>query len=212
MRAAAAQRQADRREVILDAARRCFARSGFHQTSMQSICAEAGMSPGGLYRYFPSKEAIIAGIAERDRANASADFAAVTQSPDFFTGLDALARQYLVERTDEEIGLCAEIMAESRRNPEIARIYRAIDDDVKKGLANMLRIAAERGELPRDTDFERVVDVLLTLGDGVELRRSIDPTFDSKAVFPLIMQVVRFLLVGCPDAGSQRRKESSDEA
>ena len=35
---------------------------------MQEICAEAGMSPGALYRYFPSKVAIIAAIAEAERA------------------------------------------------------------------------------------------------------------------------------------------------
>jgi AcrR family transcriptional regulator len=37
---------------------------GFHQTSMQQICSEAGMSAGNVYRYFPSKEAIIEGITE----------------------------------------------------------------------------------------------------------------------------------------------------
>ena len=56
-----AQHQSDRRNEILEAAQRCFVRSGFHHASMQDICAEAGMSPGKLYRYFPSKEAIIAG-------------------------------------------------------------------------------------------------------------------------------------------------------
>ena len=69
------QRQADRRDEILSAAQRCFVRSGFHQTSMQEICTEAGMSAGNLYRYFPSKETIIAGIAERDRAAVHQAFA-----------------------------------------------------------------------------------------------------------------------------------------
>ena len=61
MRRANAQLQSDRRDEILGAAQRCFVRSGFHGASMQDICAEAGMSPGNLYRYFPSKEALIAG-------------------------------------------------------------------------------------------------------------------------------------------------------
>ena len=47
----------DRRARILDAAERCFVRSGFHRTTMQDVAAEAGMSPGNLYRYFASKEA-----------------------------------------------------------------------------------------------------------------------------------------------------------
>src|SRR5215213_11638526 len=113
MRRANSQLQADRRDEILAAAQTCFARSGFHQTSMQEICAEAGMSPGNLYRYFPSKEAIIAGITERNRADAAAGFAAVGRAPDFYEGLAALARHHLVGR-DEDVAICAEVMAESR--------------------------------------------------------------------------------------------------
>jgi AcrR family transcriptional regulator len=131
MRSTAIKRQVDRREEILAAAQRCFSRSGFHQSSMQEICAEADMSPGGLYRYFPSKEAIIAAIAERDRADAAANFAAVAEVPGVFEGLEKLARIYLIERSDEEIGVCAEIRTESRRNPEVGRIHHSINADVE---------------------------------------------------------------------------------
>src|SRR6476659_9938831 len=103
MRRANAQLQSDRRTEILDAAERCFARSGFHQASMQEICAEAGMSPGNLYRYFASKEALIAGISERNRADAVAGFARVDQAPNFFEGLAGLARHHFVKRTDAEV-------------------------------------------------------------------------------------------------------------
>ena len=59
--------QDERRARILDAARTCFSRAGFHRTSMQEICAEAKMSPGGLYRYFASKDAIIEAIAHEEQ-------------------------------------------------------------------------------------------------------------------------------------------------
>ena len=65
----------DRRSRILDAAERCFVRSGFHRTTMQDVAAEAGMSPGNLYRYFPSKDAIVIGLTERDRSDVAKDFA-----------------------------------------------------------------------------------------------------------------------------------------
>ena len=66
-----------RREHILDAAERCFARTGFHRTTMQDICKMAGVSPGALYVYFDSKEALIAGITERDRAEFAEQIVAV---------------------------------------------------------------------------------------------------------------------------------------
>ena len=199
MSSSIAQRQTDRREEILDAAQRCFARSGFHGASMQEICSEARMSPGGLYRYFPSKEAIIAGIAERDRADVSQNFAAVADLPDIFRTLEGLARHYLVERSDEEIGVCAEIRTESRRSPEIARIHQAINSDVETGLVSVLKKAVERGEISADIDLERAVIMLLALGDGLEWRRATDPNFNIETVFPLIMQIARCLLGASTD-------------
>ncbi|WP_230391141.1 TetR/AcrR family transcriptional regulator [Burkholderia cenocepacia] len=52
-----------KRRQILDAAIDCFARDGFHATSTAAICKAAGMSPGNLFHYFPTKAAIIEAIA-----------------------------------------------------------------------------------------------------------------------------------------------------
>lgn len=194
MRRANVQLQSDRRDEILNAAQRCFSRMGFHQTSMQQICSAAGMSPGNLYRYFPSKEAIIAGIAERDRAEVGAQLASVENAPDFFGTFAALARHHFVERTADEVGLCAEIMSESRRNPAIARIMQDFDKDVSARLVSMLRSAAERGEISADIDFKAVVTMLMVIADGVWWRRAVDPAFDAQAVLPLFMDITRHML------------------
>ncbi|MCM6773633.1 TetR/AcrR family transcriptional regulator [Nocardia sp. CDC159] len=52
-----------RRQQILDAALECFARKGFHATSMQDVFTEAGLSAGAVYRYFKSKDELIAALA-----------------------------------------------------------------------------------------------------------------------------------------------------
>jgi len=200
MRRANVQLQADRRFEILRAAQTCFARSGFHQTSMQEICIEAGMSPGNLYRYFRSKEEIIAGIAERDRADAAQQLAAVGEG-DFFDGLAALAQHHLVERSAEEVALCAEIMAESRRNPAVARIYQDMEVDVRARFIALLRSAAERGEI-RDIDFDGTVTVLFALADGLSWRRAVEPSFNAEAVMPIVLGMVRQLLNPATDNGN----------
>ena len=82
-----ALRQTERRDRILDAAERCFARSGFQGATMAEICADAGVSAGGAYLYFRSKEDLIAGIAERDRERIAGDFARLADAPDFFAAL-----------------------------------------------------------------------------------------------------------------------------
>ena len=194
MRRANTQLQSDRRTEILDAAERCFARSGFHGASMQEICTEAGMSPGNLYRYFPSKEALIAGISERNRADAAASFAEVGQAPNFFEGLAELGRHHLVDRSETEVGLCAEIMAESRRNPAIAQLYQDIERDIKGRIADMLRLAVERGEIRADLDVDAAASVLMVLGDGMSWRRAVASDFDAERVLPMILKMIHCLL------------------
>src|SRR3954449_2153299 len=177
MRRANVQLAADRRSEILSAAQTCFARSGFHQTSMQEICAEAGMSAGNLYRYFPSKEAIIAGIAERDRAEVGQDFARADLSQGLFAVLEGMAHHHFTVRSIEQVKLCTEVMSEARRNPEIARISAAFDADVRKWLTGMFKAAAEQGDISKDADIEGAVDMLMVIADGVWWRRALDPQF-----------------------------------
>jgi len=208
LHAPTSQRQADRRAEILDAAERCFARHGFHQTSMQDICTEAGMSAGNLYRYFPSKEAIIAGICERDLADAAESFTAVSDAPDFFGGLAGLARHHLVERTPAEIDLCAEIMAESRRNPQIAAMSQKIQQNVRDQLANMLQRAIDAGEIRSDIHAETAATVLMVLADGISWRRAVEPTFDPEAMLPMILQMVGCLLAKPASASAEGTEKS----
>jgi len=208
MRQANVQLKSDRRVSILDAAERCFARSGFHGASMQDICAEAGMSPGNLYRYFPSKEAIISGICERNRAQAAEDFLAVDRAGGFFEGLAGLARYHLVDRPDEHAALCADIVAECRRNPQIARMHEEIERDVVARLVDMLRRAAERGEISAELDLEKAAAMLMVLGDGMSWRRMSDRTFDAQALLPYLMHMVRCLLTQPPRPDGADDKET----
>ncbi len=198
MRRANEQQKSDRRAEILAAAQRCFVRSGFHGASMQDICAEAGMSPGNLYRYFPSKEALIAGIAERDRAEVAQEFARADLSRGLFAVLEGMARHHFAVKPDEQVKLCTEIMSESRRNPEIARISAGFDADVKRWLVGLFRAGAERGDIPADVDFDGVVTMLMIIADGVWWRRALDPSFDPQSVVPVFMDIIRHMIRGRP--------------
>src|SRR3989442_10244909 len=53
-----------RRKEIIDAARTCFLRNGFHRTTTDQICREASITPGGLYHYFGGKAEIIAAVIQ----------------------------------------------------------------------------------------------------------------------------------------------------
>jgi AcrR family transcriptional regulator len=60
-----AEARESRREAIVGAALACLARDGYEGTSMRTIAAAAGLTKGGLYAYFDSKEAILLEVARR---------------------------------------------------------------------------------------------------------------------------------------------------
>lgn len=54
-----------RREAVLDAAARLFRARGFHGVSVDDLGAAAGISGPGLYRHFPSKDAVLMAVLDR---------------------------------------------------------------------------------------------------------------------------------------------------
>ncbi|MGH3194241.1 MAG: TetR/AcrR family transcriptional regulator, partial [Streptosporangiaceae bacterium] len=60
----AEEARAARRDQIVAAAAECFARSGYHVTTMADIAEAAGVSKGTPYLYFPSKEALFIALYE----------------------------------------------------------------------------------------------------------------------------------------------------
>lgn len=70
-----------RREQILRAASACFAKHGFHRATMKQIFAAAGLSPGSVYTWFPSKRAIIKEMTKRRLASFQSAVAAGRDDP-----------------------------------------------------------------------------------------------------------------------------------
>src|SRR5690349_24663898 len=54
-------------DALIDATARILVREGFDKASTNLIAEVAGVSVGSLYQYFPSKEALVAAVLERDQ-------------------------------------------------------------------------------------------------------------------------------------------------
>jgi AcrR family transcriptional regulator len=186
--------QRARREHILDAAELCFARNGFHATTMQDICREAAVSAGALYVYFASKEALIAGIAERDRNKLAGQLAELAAAPDLLAALSRLAEYYTVDEPAHKRLLCIEIGLEATRNPEVGRIFRSVDSFCMESFEALFRRARDEGRIDPKLDPAVLAQVIAVLGDGLFWRRAIDPAFAPKVLMPSIMQIVAGLL------------------
>ncbi|WP_197279731.1 TetR/AcrR family transcriptional regulator [Bosea sp. AAP35] len=195
----------ERQTRILDAAESVFARAGFHAATMQDVAAEAGMSPGNLYRYFASKDAIIAGMAERDRSLIAADFAELDPAKgSVLDQLEALGRRHLVEEPREKSIIALQIWAEAARNPVMAQMCAAIDGTLVGGLALAIAGAKANGELPANLDDARFLQAVFMMADGFFCRRATDPQFDPAMAAETLFKAMRGLaqVLLQPEAGS----------
>src|SRR4028119_594187 len=145
---------AERQTRILNAAERCFVRSGFHRTTMQDVAAEAGMSPGNLYRYFDSKDAVVLALAERDRARIGEDFAALSRPGDLLPALRSIAQKHFAEEPRERAVLCLEIWAEATRNQSFSSMSEAFDRDICDRMCALFRQAQANGVIAPEVDLE----------------------------------------------------------
>jgi len=169
-----------RRAEILDAAWRCLARKGYHQTTMQDVCEESGLSYGAIYRYFAGKEEILIAIFERiaevsraivEQANA--------QTADPRNALEAIGRvtfSYFdqpnfefVTRTD------IEIWPEMIRNESLRERFREGVRYWHGVVSGLLAEAQRRGELPAEVDPKAVAALDMCAFEGLRRYRLIAP-------------------------------------
>ena len=189
-------RREEKRRRILDAADGCFARRGFHATSMAEICEAAGMSAGNLYRYFPSKEAMIAALVDAEREETAALFRRVEDSDDPLAAVTALLERFLTLTTDAAgHRLWLEILSEGARNPQIQAVLDRSDAEVRPALAHLVGRAAALGQADPAIDGDQAAVWLLMLIDGFSARVATDPGFDIAAGIAALPGMVRRLLV-----------------
>jgi AcrR family transcriptional regulator len=168
------QTRAERRDQqiqrILEAAKNCFVRSGFQGASMQQICAECGMSPGALYRYFPSKEAIVAAICEADREDDMTCFGALREATSAVDGLVDAAMAHVTHTHDKgSAPLFAEMRSESNRNATIRDTVDGHKQEVAAMIVPLLESAIERGEIDPPVDLRTLMTVIMSVGEGIAI-------------------------------------------
>lgn len=162
----------ERRTAILDAGERCFVLHGFHRATMQDLAKMAGMSVGNLYRYFPSKDAVVLALAERDRAEAARHLC--SDDVDLWATLVRLLRHHLVEEPREKAMLLVEVWAEGTRNPTIAAMLERFEAE------NQAWVAAALGSAGRLSarDAARLADRVCTECRGIVVGRAVSALYD----------------------------------
>lgn len=165
---------------------------------MQDICKAAAVSPGALYVYFDGKEALIAGLCERDRAEFAEKLETLKGASDFLAALNGIAESYFHEQPAHKRLMAVEMGVEATRNPRIEAICRPVDRFVYEGFLALFQRLKDEGRIAPALDIPSVAQVFKVLGDGLFWRRAVDPDFDARAVLPGLMTTLQGLLNPVP--------------
>jgi len=112
-------------ERIVEAAARAIRRSGYSGTGVADIMKDAGLTHGGFYAHFASREAMLAEAADRAGAEGVAAVARIAAAAPPQQALQAMMRTYLskahVEAVETGCGVAALCSETSRQAPEVRR-------------------------------------------------------------------------------------------
>lgn len=203
-----------RRRQILDAAMACFRRRGFHQTSMQEICAEADLSAGALYRYFPSKADIIAAIAEEDHSDLAPLFDAIASGTDIVDGLCAFA-EHVVAKCGAESTIAADLIAETMRDSELSQRFAAHEATMRAKLSIAISSAQRRRRIALAVTPEQAARIVVLMLDGLVIRAAAHGAAGARPLvgdFRVVMQRLFDVAPAPPTARSKLLPVSAENA
>ncbi|MDH6629844.1 AcrR family transcriptional regulator [Streptomyces sp. LBL] len=176
-----------RRRQILDGAARCFARSGFHATSMQDVLDEVGLSNGAFYRYFRSKDELIAAIATDVFTFTRLTFENAAQAdplpPDVLLGriLHGVYDSRLSAAHPDRQGLprlVVQVWAETLRNPKLLALLGDGDDGMRAAWARLIQAYQEQGRIHTDVSADQIARTLIVVGRGFALENAMFGDFE----------------------------------
>ena len=161
-----------RREQILSAAMRLFARQGFHRTTVPEICAEAALSIGAVYSYFDGKDAIIAALIEAGRRG-TADLTSDLPSASPAARLEVFLRE--LERPGRDVlnQVGVRLMAEAIGDPQRRDDYLTSYEGLVSMLAALVPGATSAAATP-----EALGELMAAVVVGLQVRKAIVPQAD----------------------------------
>ena len=184
-----------RRQQILEAARRCFSRDGFHNTTTADIVRESGVSQGTLYLYFATKDDIILALAD-DRHQAEAYVGALAQSEqDPIEGLTLLLELHGESLVDPQRADARRVgvqgWAEALRNPVVHDNITQNIASVRQEIARLLARGQAAGQIRAELDPEAAARMLIAIFQGLSLSAALNDDAELTGLGPVIGDMIR---------------------
>jgi AcrR family transcriptional regulator len=173
-----AQRRDETRRLLLTAAARVFAESGFHATAVSDVVRTAGCSTGALYDHFESKAALfLALLDEAIPAWASGYTAAVSREDTLEGRLGAAAHRWseLLDGAPQVFLLFVEFWCVAVRDPTLRPRFAERYAEIRHAMSDLLDAGAEELDLDLPLPAPALASAVTALADGLALQRMADP-------------------------------------
>ena len=167
------------REKLLIAAAECFAEKGYSGCSVSDIAARAEVSQGALYTHFKSKEELFKTMIRQEHAQGADKARQAALAGGFLDGIINILSECI-----RDVGfpvdhrLWTEILAVAAREEAVREVFLAGDRVMRERLVELLRKAADAGEIDASLDLDAVSVWLYALVDGLIARTADDTDFD----------------------------------
>jgi AcrR family transcriptional regulator len=170
----------ERRNFIIDAAARCFAREGFHATSVSDVIKESGLSAGSVYRYFKNKDDLIKAIIEHHLENIvqrllSISHETSTPADVVSTAIEIITSRIHTSNDRPLMYILPQIWSESIRNPEIRQREAAVYSVLVHHFEQIVVQSQQRQLIPLGLQPNATAQVMVALVQGYVLQHMIMP-------------------------------------
>ncbi len=201
MRKADPARREARRRKILRAATRCFERHGIRGASISQICGKAQISPGHLYHYFESKEAIIRAMADEALAAATSHFSKQLKTSDALRIVEEIINYVGTHGSPGRI-LLFDMLAEAARDRGMAALLHEHSARVRELIRHLLSKGQARGEIDRGLDPQLAAAAVMSLMDGAQTLSIRNPDLDTQQAVDVFKSAATRLLKPQPAEAS----------
>lgn len=162
-------RVVDRRDAIVSAAYRCISRNGYERTSTAQMCADAGVSSGTFFHYFPTKVAVLVAVLHRDldRIRHAMDELGVLASTDASAALSWWCESVIDDASSGDLPGFVAALGTVPDHPDVAEAITAETAVVHAGLVGVLSAGQQQQSIRGDRSPESLALWLQILSDGV---------------------------------------------
>lgn len=172
------ERGDETRQRLLEAAADCFSASGYDATGVAEICDRAGVSKGGFYHHFASKQAVFLELLERwlealdERLTEIAN-----ESPSVPEAFQRMVDTFdhVLQSAQGRLPIFFEFMTKAQRDPAVWAATIAPYRRYRAFFAEMIRRGIAQGSF-REVDADAAALCVVSLAVGLILQSLLDPS------------------------------------